>query len=576
MNDKGVKINLKILLTALNAKFIHSNPAVYSLFAYAEEFQENIEIAEYTINNYVEDIISDIYKRKPDVLAFSCYIWNWNKVQEIFEEIHQLMPEMPIWLGGPEVSYDAEQILKKYPYLTGIIVGEGEKTFQNLTSHYVLGNIGLEKIAGIVTNKYEYKVQEIIPINTVPFLYHDLGRFKNRIIYYESMRGCPFRCSYCMSSIDKTVRTRDLELVFSELQFFLDQKVPQVKFIDRTFNCVHEHAYAIWKYLHENDNGITNFHFEIAATILNEKELTLLNQMRPGLVQLEIGVQTTNPRTIKEIDRVMDVNTLRTVVERVQDGENIHQHLDLIAGLPFEDLETFKKSFNEVYSMHPEQLQLGFLKVLKGTKMYDNREEYGLVFMKKPPYEVLYTKWISYEELLELKHIEEMVELFYNSSQFTHAINKLENAFRSPYEMYLAMAKYFEEKGYFLKNPARAYRYTIFYEFAVGIDPKNKRDYVELLTHDMYLRENLKSRPEFMHEKLSGEEKEWIRSFYQSEDENPVYLTNYEAYNSKQMAKMTHIEKYETFEKEIIYILYDYRERNPLNQEAKTYVIESR
>ena len=374
MKYKGVKTNLKILLTALNAKFIHSNPAVYSLFAYAEDYQENIEIAEYTINNYVEEIISDIYKRKPDVLAFSCYIWNWNKVQEIFEEMHQLMPNLPIWLGGPEVSYDAERILKKYPYITGIRVGEGEKTFQNLVAHYVLGNIGLEKIAGIVTSEYEYKAQTIIPINTVPFLYQDLERFKNRIIYYESMRGCPFRCSYCMSSIDKTVRTRDLELVFDELQFFLDQKVPQVKFIDRTFNCIHEHAYAIWKYLHEHDNGVTNFHFEIAATILNEEELMLLNQMRPGLVQLEIGVQTTNPRTIKEIDRVMDMDTLRTVVKRVQEGKNIHQHLDLIAGLPFEDLDTFKKSFNDVYLMHPEQLQLGFLKVLKGSNMLDNKE----------------------------------------------------------------------------------------------------------------------------------------------------------------------------------------------------------
>jgi radical SAM superfamily enzyme YgiQ (UPF0313 family) len=533
-----------------------------------------MEIVEYTINNYVEDVISDIYKRKPDVLVFSCYIWNWNKVQEIFEEMHQLMPDLPIWLGGPEVSYDAEEILKKYPYLTGIMVGEGEETFRNLARHYVKGSIGLEKIAGIVTSEYDYKMQAIIPINTVPFLYTDLETFKNRIIYYESMRGCPFRCSYCMSSIDKTVRTRDLELVFLELQFFLDQKVSQVKFIDRTFNCVHDHAYAVWEYLHEHDNGITNFHFEIAATILNEKELTLLNKMRPGLVQLEIGVQTTNPKTIDEIDRVMDLDVLEKVVSRVQDGENIHQHLDLIAGLPYEDMESFKKSFDDVYRMHPEQLQLGFLKVLKGTKMHDNREEYGLVYRKKPPYEVLYTKWISFEELQELKQVEEMVELFYNSSQFTYSIRKLEEVFERPYDLYFAMAKYFDKKGYFLKNPARAYRYTIFYEFASEVDGKNKKVYAELLTHDMYLRENLKSRPDFMQMKLSIEEKDRLRAFYRVEEEEARYLINYKDYNSRQMAKMTHIEKYETMGAEVIYMLYDYQERNPLNHEAKTYRVE--
>lgn len=565
---------MKILLTALNAKFIHSNPAVYSLRAYAKGFQENIEIVEYTINNYMMDVVSDIYKRKPDVLVFSCYIWNWKMIQEIFEEMHQLLPDVPIWLGGPEVSYNPEEILVKYPYLTGIMVAEGEETFKKLTSHYVLGEIGLHEIPGIVMSDLPYKRQKQVPINELAFLYDDLEVFQNRIIYYESMRGCPYRCSYCMSSIDKTVRTRNLELVELELQYFLDRNVSQVKFIDRTFNCVHDHAYAIWEYIYKHDNGITNFHFEIAATILNEKEMELLNKMRPGLVQLEIGVQTTNLKTIEEIDRVMDVGVLRKVVSRIQSGKNIHLHLDLIAGLPYEDLKTFKHSFNEVYEMSPEQLQLGFLKVLKGTKMHRKKEDYGLTYMVKPPYEVLYTKWISYEELLELKQVEEMVELFYNSGQFTYALAKLEEEFDSPYELFLAMAKYFDQKGYFLKNPARAYRYTIFYQFAMGVAPENGNVYRDLLTHDMYLRENLKSRPNFMDEAVSTKEKENVRAFYKTEEESPKYLLNYEKYNRRQMAKMTHIEKYESMENGSLYLLYDYKVRNPLNQEAKTYRIE--
>ena len=567
---------MKILLVGVNAKYIHSNPAIYSLRSYAKEYWNNIEIAEYTINNYLEDIIGDIYKKKPDVLTFSCYIWNWNIIQDIFEELHQLLPEVPIWLGGPEVSFDAKDILYKYPYIKGIMVGEGEETFRNLATYYIKGEGSLEDLKGIVTKKYDLKVQDMLSLNVVPFFYDDLSVFKNRIIYYESMRGCPFRCSYCLSSIDKTLRIRDLQLVKKELQFFLDQKVSQVKFIDRTFNCKHEHAIAIWKYIYENDNGITNFHFEIAATILNEEEIKLLNKMRPGLVQLEIGVQTTNPLTIKAINRVMDVEKLECIVKRIKEGNNIHQHLDLIAGLPYENLESFQNSFNTVYRMRPEQLQLGFLKVLKGTNMCKNKEAYGLVYTKKPPYEVLYTKWISYEDILALKQVEKMVELFYNSSQFLNSLLQLEKVFASPYELYYEMAKYFVKMGYFIKSPARAYRYQIFYQFAILKDPLNEKQYAERLTHDMYLRENLKSRMEFMSVEFSIEEKERIRAFYRKEEVEPTYLIHYKGYSHQQMAKMTHIEKYETFEKGIQYLLYDYQERDALTNEVKTFILKEK
>ena len=391
---------MNILLVGINAKYIHSNPAIYSLAAYAGKFADadgislrnHINIAEYTINQQTEDIEADIYKRMPDVLAVSCYIWNFAMVQELIEDIHQVRPDLPIWLGGPEVSFHPEQLMQKFPFLAGIMIGEGEQTFVELVQGYMDGT-DISNIAGLYLPSGYTAERECLRLDDIPFLYSDLTDFENRIIYYESSRGCPFRCKYCLSSIDKQLRFRSLDLVKKELQFFLDKKVTQVKFIDRTFNAKHEHALAIWHYIKENDNGVTNFHFEISADLLTEEEITLLNSMRKGLVQLEIGVQSTNLDTIREINRNMDLCKLRNAVEKVNAAGNIHQHLDLIAGLPFEDYMSFHDSFNDVYAMRPEQLQLGFLKVLKGSAMEEQAEEYGIGYRKTPPYEVLYTKW---------------------------------------------------------------------------------------------------------------------------------------------------------------------------------------
>ena len=419
---------MKILLAAINAKYIHSNPAVYSLAAYAGEYlsieekeQCRIEIAEYTINHRVENIYGDIYKKRPDIIGFSCYIWNWEYIQEIITELSKLLPGIKIYLGGPEVSFTAEKILQEYPFLQGIMEGEGEELFLQLCKFYSKkeNENKLPKIEGIITpKKNEEKKEEeaiqnserkLLSMDQIPFIYKDMKEFANRIVYYESSRGCPYRCSYCLSSIDKQLRFRSLDKVKEELKFFLDKKVKQVKFIDRTFNCNRNHALEIWKYLLKEDNGITNFHFEVSADLIREEELELFKKMRPGLIQLEIGVQSTNPATIKEIDRTMDLAVLQKNVAAINSYGNIHQHLDLIAGLPFEDYETFKHSFNQVYEMEPNQLQLGFLKVLKGAKMWRNAKEYGLFYTTKPPYEVLYTKWISYEEILRLKRIDKLI-----------------------------------------------------------------------------------------------------------------------------------------------------------------------
>ena len=588
---------MKILLIAINAKYIHSNPAVYSLAAYAnhnltreEKERGQIEIAEYTINHRTETIIADIYKKKPDVLNFSCYIWNWEYVQEVMTELHKLLPDVPIYLGGPEVSYTAEEILKQYPYLTGIVIGEGEETFLELCRAYI-GNTELTKVKGVCGNKKNPSGEKeeidftsqisgeprgLVNINDIPFFYDDMAVFEHRIVYYESSRGCPYRCSYCLSSIDKTVRLRNLELVKKELKFFLDLKIPQVKFIDRTFNCNRDHACEIWQYIHDNDNGITNFHFEISADILTDRELAILEKMRPGLVQLEIGVQSTNPETIKEINRVMNVDKLREVVARIHSFENIHQHLDLIAGLPFEDFVTFQKSFNEVYSMKPQQLQLGFLKVLKGAKMWEKAKEYGIAYTEKPPYEVLFTNWITYEEILKLKQIEEMVEMYYNSNQFTYTLAMLEQEFETPFKLYQSLADYYDEKGYALQNPARSYRYQILLDFCIEKAPPKEDMYRELLTFDIYLREKMKTRPVFA--KLQDSLKEISREIYQKEEETRELLPAYAEYNSKQLSKMTHLEEFEysvweTGKCEKLsfnqLIVFDYNERNSLNMEAR-------
>lgn len=564
---------MKFLLTAVNAKFIHTNPALYSLRAYAsaygEGLGEHIRLAEYTINQRPNEILSGIYKQNPDVVAFSCYIWNITEILSLVRELHKILPRVPIWLGGPEVSFRAAGVLESYPELTGIIVGEGEQTFLELLRYYAAEDKppceSLRDIRGIVFRMGEQIIateeRELTDLSRLPFLYEDLSQFEHRIIYYESSRGCPFRCSYCLSSIDKKVRLRDMEIVKKELQFFLDRKVPQVKFIDRTFNCNHEHAMEIWRYIQEHDNGITNFHFEIAADLLNEEEMALLNTLRPGAVQMEIGVQTTNPETIREIRRKMDVDKLKGIVERLHRGKNIHIHLDLIAGLPYEDYESFGRSFDEVYAMKPEQLQLGFLKVLSGSYMAEKCEDYGLLFTEQPPYEVLQTKWLSYGDVCRLKQIEEMVELYYNSNQFTRTLPYLERFFESPFTMYEKLGAFYERKGYFVSTPSRIYRYQVLLDFAMEETAAEEELFKELLTMDVYLRENAKSRPDFAGDLMTY--KQEMNGFYRVQKNRKLHLEPffYDIYTeSPSYKKMA--------EKQ--FVIFDYENRNALTYEAST------
>lgn len=541
---------MKILLAAVNAKYIHSNLAVYSLRAYAEEYRENIQLKEYTINQQEDEILKDIWQAKPDILFFSCYIWNISYVKMLIRDIKKIMPNMPIWVGGPEVSYDAAQFLRENPQVLGVLKGEGEETFRDILDYYHGRGTRLGDIEGI-TLRTEHGIQEnpwrkVLDLSSVPFPYGDLKDFSHRIIYYESSRGCPFSCSYCLSSVDKKLRFRSLELVKKELQFFIDREVPQVKFVDRTFNCSHHHAIEIWKYLIENDRGITNFHFEIAADLLTEEEIALIRTMRPGLIQLEIGVQSVNPETIREIHRKMDFVQVESVVRQVQEGRNIHQHLDLIAGLPYEDYDSFRQSFNAVYALQPEQLQLGFLKVLKGSYMYEKAPSYECVYKEREPYEVLSTKWLSYSDILRLKQVESMVEVYYNSRQFVRALSEIEQYFESPFDFYQSLGMYYERKGYEEISHSRMRRYEILLEFLQEIREVNLDRVRELLTWDLYVRENLKSRPGWM------------------SDQSPWQKQIREYIRREKLSKTVHIEVFPDRT-----VLFDYEKRDPLTNNTE-------
>ncbi len=543
---------MKILLAACNAKYIHSNPAVYNLRAYASDCRDSVFIKEFTINQPKDEILKDIYRSGAGVVCFSCYIWNISFVKEIIEDLKKLLPDTAFWAGGPEVSFHGEELLRAMPQLTGIMAGEGEETFRELAGYYVKNRGRLEDIRGILLRQGEEirnnGLREPVDLNKIPFVYEHIEEFSNRIIYYESSRGCPFSCSYCLSSIDRRLRFRDLVLVKKELQFFLDNKVPQVKFVDRTFNCRHSHAMEIWKYILEHDNGVTNFHFEVSADLFTEEELKLLGQMRPGLVQLEIGVQSANPQTLKAIRRKTDLQKLENAVAGIKEKENIHQHLDLIAGLPWEDYESFRRSFNCVYKMKPDQLQLGFLKVLKGSAMEKEAKEYGMIFKTREPYEILSTKWLSYEEILKLKMVESMVEVYYNSGQFQHTLNWIMRFYEDAFSFFESLGRFYEKKGYGEISHSRIRRYEILLEFLREETKIPEAEASQKMIYDLYLRENLKKRPCFAPDQKAYEKAVWT---YRKEH---------------QISKTAHIEVFQ----DGTAVLFDYDRRSPLSHNALT------
>ena len=547
------------MLVAVNAKYIHSNLAVYSLRAAARAYGDQIEIAEYTINQQPDQVLGDIYRRQPDVVAFSCYIWNGEMIGELLQELPKVLPQAELWVGGPEVSYDAPEFLKRYPKVRGVMRAEGERSFSKLASYYIEESGTLEQISGITYREASGGLREnpwAEPVNMdeIPFAYEDLKDFNHKIIYYESSRGCPFRCSYCLSSIDKRVRFRSLPLVEKELQIFLDAQVPQVKFVDRTFNCNPKRTVELLQWILEHDNGITNFHFEIAADITTEEELAIMEKMRPGLIQLEIGVQSTNPKTVEAIHRTMDLKKLEKVVSRVKNFGNIHQHLDLIAGLPYEDVNSFQKSFDDVYAMRPDQLQLGFLKVLKGSGMREDAPGYGINWHERAPYEVLTTDWLSYGDVLLLKGVEDMVEVYYNSRQFDRTISKIMERYASPFLFFKELADFYDREGLVGIGHARIARYEILRRFLSEEKGWELKEYEQCMVLDLYARENLKSRPAFAPDLSPYKEQLKIMT--------------------REYGRQVQVEVLER-ERRPVYVMFDYRTRDPLTGDAVMQILEA-
>ena len=571
---------MKILLTAINAKYIHSNLAIYSLRACAGGYKSQIELAEFTINNQKDYILEEIYKRKPDILCFSVYIWNLDYVESVAREFKKICPDTPVWVGGPEVSYEVEDFLTSHPEIDGVMIGEGEETFREVCSYYA-GNRELDSIQGIAyRDNNGIRVTEsraIMDMSRIPFCYDTMEDFSNRIIYYESSRGCPFSCSYCLSSVDKSLRFRDTELVKKELLFFINQKVPQIKFVDRTFNCNHAHAMEIWRFIKEHDNGVTNFHFEISADLINEEELKLISDMRPGLIQLEIGVQSTNEVTIKEIHRTMKLERLKEVVRAIQSGANVHEHLDLIAGLPYEDYDSFARSFDEIYELKPNQLQLGFLKVLKGSFMYDHAKEYGIIYHDRPPYEVLSTKWISFDDVLRIKKVEEMLEVYYNSGQFEITMKLMDVLYDSAFDFFQRLGDFYEEKGYLAMSHSRIRRCEILLEFMQAElqakeGERKQSDIVKMLEEalifDLYYRENCKSRPGWAVDAATF--KKMTYRYCARGKLSHVEPFHYRFPDKKQRT----IDTLPVREKEPVWVLFHYDDRDPLDNQAGIEYVE--
>lgn len=567
---------MKTVLIGINAKFIHSNLAIHSIRLYGKERGLDMSVAEFTINHQLDDILDQLYVLKADVLAFSCYIWNIDMIQLLLGELHKIMPETRVILGGPGVSFDSPSYLERYKAVDFVVSGEGEAVMYQLIrciesgeDYSEISGISFRTDKGIRTNPQGSPLD----MSTLPFIYdQDFHTFDNRILYYESSRGCPYNCQYCLSSIDKGVRYRDIESVKQAFQWFLDHQVRQVKLVDRTFNCHPKRTEALLKYLVAHDNGITLFHFEVAADILTDEIITVLNQARPGQFQLEIGIQSTFEETLDIIQRKTDFEQIKTNVKRIQAPKNVHIHLDLIAGLPKEGYNRFSQSFDDVYGLRPDQLQLGFLKVLKGTGMRQMAQQYGLVFRDYAPYEILSTYDIGHDEMVLLKRVESVLELFYNSGHFKHTLQYMEGFFLRAFTMYEALGKHFEAAGGHLVKHAKLSLYDMLRDFGLSHDcPQTVLE--SCLKYDLMLNEKIKKYPTWLTPDVTFEEMR--RRFYQKAAETGQYVEASKADSVKTLNRRYHLERFDydvkKLEAQKVVVLFDYEKRSHLNHGAMTH-----
>lgn len=509
---------MKILLTAINSKFIHSNLAVRYLKSFTSDLDFNCQIREFSINDRDERILEEIIKEKPNVVCFSTYIWNIEVVTRLSELIKRVDENIEILYGGPEVSYDSFNILKD---LRGdyIIQGEGEETFREF-AQYKIGQKDISTIRGLYYKNDGEVIfngnRPLMNMDKIVFPYEADEDLDNKIVYYEASRGCPFNCKYCLSSTTHGVRFHNVERVKQELQFLIDKKVRLVKFVDRTFNCNFKFSVAIWEFLISQETD-TCFHFEISADILKPQELELLRKAPKDRFQFEVGVQTTNDDVLRSINRFVNFSDIEEKVHELLRIKNIKQHLDLIAGLPGENYESFRRSFNDVYSIEPEEIQLGFLKLLKGSSMREEADVWGMVYSPYPPYEIIKTKDVSYDELLELKKVEHMVDKYYNSQKFDLIIKFFENKFETPFDFYHSLGKFFEAKGLFNRNIGNSDYYKVFLEFNMEILNDDNTILTDIIKYNYLLFNKKRGLPSFLKTSIDKEEERRIKNSLRDE-----------------------------------------------------------
>ncbi len=599
---------MKALLIGINSKYIHTNLALRDIVEYGKDkTAAEVSLVEFTINQRVPVIVDEIYRQRADVLLFSCYIWNIEFVEQIIATYRKIAPAVKIVVGGPEVSYHSTAFMHAHPAVDVLMKGEGEDVFVQLMNallplsqgdkqptqgdkacdamngNHLKGHgavfahtQGDEEVLAAALSPVlglRYRVGDVIyktadappfPMEKLPFPYADLDAVQGKILYFESSRGCPFRCSYCLSSLAGGVRLMPLEKVFAYLSIFLAHNVPQVKFVDRTFNCNKAHALAIWRFLKEHDNGITNFHFEVSAHLFDEETLVFLQTIRPEQFQFEVGVQSTNPDTIAQIQRTTDTARLLDICVRIDSYQNIHQHLDLIAGLPHEDIASFERSFNTVFAIRPQQLQLGFLKILKGSLMEREAAQHEMEYTPTAPFQILKTKWLHYDEILRLKGVEEMVERFYNSGRFRNILQHLIAEQPSAYAFFEQFGAYYFAQGYHLMALTKERTHSLlkaFYEaqFAPYGTPE-----IELAFFDMCLNEKPKKLPDWVGEQRRYDHKREISTFFGNEENIARYLPQYLGEQAVKISRLAHLQAFAcdvtspTLTQGETYVLFDY------------------
>jgi len=547
---------MKIMLTAINSKYIHTNLAIRYLYQSLKKLDEEILLKEYTINQHLDDLLKSIYEEQPDVIGFSCYIWNISLVHQLGRELKKVLPDTRIILGGPEVGFDTREIMEQEDYIDMIVKGEGEAVFYDLLkrikadeSYHDIENIAFRVRGRIIENPSKSS-------NTfhdhAPFPYDGLRIDPNKIYYYESARGCPYNCEYCLSSAISGVSFLAMEKIHRELDFFLRNNVKQVKFVDRTFNANKKHALEIMKYLLKNNNHHTNFHFEITAELIDDDIIEFLKTVPKGLFQFEVGVQSTNPETLSAINRRMSFDSIKSALEALVKLDNIHIHLDLIAGLPYEDYFTFRKSFNEVFSLRADKLQLGFLKLLKGSALRRKSEDYGYVHTEGPPYEILENFWINYTEILKLKDVENLLEKYWNDHGFPRTLDYVINTRyqANAFKFFEDFSGYWKDKGLNEQSQSKESLYVILFEFCKNRNFEETLYIQNLLRFD-YLKENGKRKIPKALEAKSKEDQEKIWSkeeaheFLQNRENRERFLPDSLDTSTKKLIKKVHFEVFE-------------------------------